>query len=258
MGFSSLACFAIALVLWLVTIPFDRDRRLNHLFSCAWAALYAYAYPGWRVRVMGRQHIRPGVPYVIVANHTSLADIVLCFLLFRQFKWVSKASVFRVPLIGWNMRLCRYIPLVRGRKTSIAKMMEQARYWLSRGISVVLFPEGTRSADGRLGTFKHGAFTLAKEADVAVVPVTIHGGALVMAKHNKGFVTGMSLLVEVSEPMHPRDHADLEDFVEAVRNRIAASLAAPCSRGDESGPDAGRDAAVSAGGAEPRLRGDDQ
>src|SRR5262245_31805712 len=107
--------FAIAVVIWIVTAPFDRQRRISHLYSCLWANVYVWIFPGWRVRVLNRRHIEGDKAYVIVANHTSVADIVLCFLLFRQFKWVSKRSVFDTPFLGWNMWMCRYVPLVRGQ-----------------------------------------------------------------------------------------------------------------------------------------------
>ena len=141
---SGLVCLVVAVLLWIITTPFDPQRRINHRFSCWWAALYARVYPGWTVRVTGRSHIRPDRAYVIVANHTSMADIVLMFCLFRQFKWVSKASVFNYPILGWNMRMCRYIPLVRGDKESIQRMMSVCEQWLNDGISIVMFPEGTR------------------------------------------------------------------------------------------------------------------
>src|SRR5262245_47904084 len=154
--FSSVSCFLVAGLLWIVTTPFDRDRRVNHLFSCWWASLYAIAHPGWDVTVLHRERIAKGEKYVLVANHTSIADIVLCFCLFRQFKWVSKEQVFKTPILGWNMRMCRYIPLVRGNPKSIATMMDSCRAWLTRGVSIMMFPEGTRSQDGSVKVFKHG------------------------------------------------------------------------------------------------------
>lgn len=220
-------CFVVALTLWIVTLPFDRDRRINHLFSCAWGALYAIAYPGWTVRVTGRDRIVRGTPYVIVANHTSIADIVLCFCLFRQFKWVSKATVFKYPFLGWNMWLSRYVPLRRGDKDSIAAMMARSRMWLSRGISLMMFPEGTRSPDGAVLPFKHGAFTLALDAGVQVVPVAIHGGHELIPKHGGTFATQATLHVEVLDPVTAPEGATAEVFADVVRARIVAALSAP-------------------------------
>ena len=228
---TSLVCFLLALLIWVMTTPFDRDRRVNHLFSCLWSSIYGYAYPGWKLRVHGRRQIRPRTPYVIVANHTSGADIVACFALFRQFKWVSKDSMFRVPVIGWNMRLSRYVPLVRGSAASIAAMWKDCRAWLARGVSIMMFPEGTRSPDGTLREFKHGAFTLACEAGVPVVPVVIHGGHAVMPKDRTSFATRAELDVEVLEPVSPGAFANADGLKEEVWTRIAARLAGGRPRG---------------------------
>ncbi len=221
---SSLVCYVIAVCLWLVTSIWDRDRRINHMFSCWWGSLYAIAYPGWDISVLHRERIKKGATYMLVANHTSIADIVLCFCLQRQFKWVSKSTVFNVPLLGWNMRLSRYVPLVRGDASSIAKMMDQCRYWLKRGISIMMFPEGTRSDDGSVKVFKHGAFTLAKESGIAVVPVAIHGGHSLIQKHSSTFAAKATLVVEVLEPVLPDSFPDAQSYAEHVRALIQEAL----------------------------------
>lgn len=222
---SCFICFGIAVVLWLVTLPFDRDRRLNHLFSCAWAYLYAIAYPGWRVTVLNRHLIKSGEPYVLVANHTSIADVVLCFCLMRQFKWVSKKEVFQTPFLGWNMWLSRYIPLKRGRAESIREMMATCRHWLQqRHMSIMMFPEGTRSKDGTVQKFKRGAFDLAMGAGVSVVPVAIHGGHLLIPKNGKVFAAQAHLVVEVLEPLASSSFSSVDEFAEATRERIVKAL----------------------------------
>jgi 1-acyl-sn-glycerol-3-phosphate acyltransferase len=221
---TSLINFVVAVVLWIVSAPFDRDRRLNHLWSCCWASLYALWYPGWNVRFLHRERIRHGQPYVLVANHTSIADIVLCFGLFRQFKWVSKRSVFKAPLLGWNMWLCRYVPLVRGEAVSIARMMDDCRTWLRRGVSIMMFPEGTRSEDGSLRPFKHGAFTLALEAGCPVVPIAIHGGYALIPKTGNTFAAKADLTVEVLDPVPCDGFSDPGVYAEAVRHQIQVAL----------------------------------
>lgn len=222
---SSLVCFLIAVAIWIVTTPFDRDRRINHMFSCWWGSLYAIAYPGWDVRVLHRERIEKNKTYVLVANHTSIADIVLCFCLLRQFKWVSKTQVFNLPLLGWNMRLSRYIPLVRGDAKSIAVMMDACRKWMARGVSIMMFPEGTRSDDGTVKVFKHGAFTLAKESGAAVVPIAIHGGHALISKHSATFAAKAELIVEVLPPVLPDSFADVQSYAEHVRDLIQGALA---------------------------------
>jgi len=183
---SSAILFPIALSIWLLTVLFDKRLVLLHRFTCFWASLYTWLSPVWRVSVEGRERIRPDRAYVMVANHQSLLDILILFRLFRHFKWVSKIENFRVPLVGWNMALNRYIKLRRGDKESIAQMMRACTATLREGSSIMMFPEGTRSVDGRLREFKQGAFRLAKETQSPLLPIVIHGTADALPK--RGFV----------------------------------------------------------------------
>jgi len=104
--------------------------------------------------VEGREKIRRDATYVIVSNHQSQLDILVLFRLYVHFKWVSKSEIFKIPLIGWNMVMNRYIKLRRGDKESIAQMMADSEERLAEGSSIFIFPEGSRSPDGRLKPFK--------------------------------------------------------------------------------------------------------
>jgi 1-acyl-sn-glycerol-3-phosphate acyltransferase len=183
---SSLLCFPVALVIWAVTAPFDRRRAVLHQFTCFWASLYTWLNPVWPVTVAGREHIRREATYVMVANHQSLLDILVLFRLFVHFKWVAKIELFKIPCIGWNMSLNRYVKLRRGDPESIARMMWTCERRIADGSSIMMFPEGTRSADGRLKPFKHGAFTLAQRARVPLLPIVIEGTADALPK--RGFI----------------------------------------------------------------------
>ena len=94
---SSLTLFPVALLVWAVTALFDRRLTLLHQFTCFWASLYTWLNPVWRVTVEGRDKIKAGVTYVMVANHQSLLDILVLFRLFKHYKWVSKIENFRCP-----------------------------------------------------------------------------------------------------------------------------------------------------------------
>ena len=114
-------------------------------------------------------------PYVVVANHESSADpFLLCWLPF-EMRWVAKVSLFKLPIIGWLLRLGGDIKLLRGDGTSVRAMLAEARATLDTGLPVMIFPEGTRSPDGSLQRFKDGAFHLAIEAGVPVLPLAIEG-----------------------------------------------------------------------------------
>jgi len=183
---SSLLLFPVAVLIWAVTVPFDRRLAWQHRFTSWWASLYTRLNPLWRVTVEGEERIRPGATYVMISNHQSFLDILVLFRLHAHYKWVSKAEMFRIPCIGWNMSLNRYVKLVRGDAASIAHMMDACRRHLAEGSSVLLFPEGTRSVDGHLKPFKHGAFTLAQRAGMPILPIVVEGTANALPKH--GFV----------------------------------------------------------------------
>ncbi|BDG03837.1 lysophospholipid acyltransferase family protein [Anaeromyxobacter oryzae] len=216
--------FAVALVVWLVTVAFDRRRIASHLWSCAWGSFYVVANPLWRVRVSGREKLPWNGPAVLVANHLSLLDILVLYALFRPFKWVAKAELFRIPFVGWNMWINDYVPIWRGDRESIRKMMQHCRAHLARGTPVLLFPEGTRSKDGRLQAFKDGAFRLALEANVPVIPVVVTGTSEALPKHGLVLRQRMDARVTVLDPIDPAAHPSVDDLREAARAAITAAL----------------------------------
>ncbi len=179
--------FLIALAIFITTCLFDRRLTLLHQFTCFWASLYIWVMPPWSVSVQGRENIDPETTYVIVSNHQSLVDILVAFTLFNHFKWVSKAELFRIPLIGWNMSLNRYVKLRRGQKSSIKQMYSACEKHLKEGSSVYLFPEGTRSESGEMRPFKEGAFVLAKRLQKPVLPLVINGSKTAVPKDSFNF-----------------------------------------------------------------------
>ena len=227
---SSVVLFPVALALWALTAPFDARKVWLHRFTCFWASLYTWLNPAWRVRVEGREKIRPEATYVMVANHQSLLDILILFRLFRHFKWVSKIENFRIPFIGWNMSLNRYIKLRRGDKQSIGEMMSACARTLDEGNSIMMFPEGTRSPDGRLRAFKHGAFTLAQGSGCPVLPIVVRGTADALPK--RGFVLQgrHPIWVRVLDEI---PHARLRDRpVEEVTEEIRSLFAKELGEGE--------------------------
>lgn len=226
---SSIALFPVAVVIWLVTVLFDRRLVILHRFTCFWASLYTWLNPVWRVHVEGREKIDPHTAYVMVANHQSLLDILVLFRLFVHFKWVSKIENFRVPCIGWNMSLNRYIKLRRGDKQSIEQMMVACEQTLAEGNSIMMFPEGTRSVDGRLKAFKHGAFTLAQRVRVPILPIIVEGTANALPK--RGFVLQgrHAIRIRVLDAIPYAQFASLsvEALTEQVRTLIARELGEP-------------------------------
>jgi 1-acyl-sn-glycerol-3-phosphate acyltransferase len=213
-----------ALVVFLVTAPFDRRRVASHLYSCAWGSFYVVANPLWRFSVEGREKLPWKGAAVLVANHLSMLDILVAYGLFRPFKWVSKAELFRVPFVGWNMWLNDYVAIRRGERDSIRKMMASCREHLARGTPILIFPEGTRSADGRLQAFKDGAFRLAIDAGCPVIPIVITGTSEALPKHGLMIRRRMHARVRVLDPIHPESFPTMEALRDATRAAITAAL----------------------------------
>jgi 1-acyl-sn-glycerol-3-phosphate acyltransferase len=223
---SSAFYFVGAALLFLFTLPFDRNGRILHLYSCFWAMTYVYINPGWRFRVEHRDRLPWNGPAVLVSNHQSAGDILVLFGLYRPYKWVSKASMFRAPFLGWNMTMNRYVQLVRGDKESIGQMMAACEAWLDRGVPVLMFPEGTRSEDGEVKAFKDGAFRLAISKGCPVIPIVLEGTGKTLAKNALDVSPWGDLTVRILEPVQPAQfNSDVAAMRDHVRGLIVAELA---------------------------------
>lgn len=237
MALSSLIFFGVALLIWLLTRWMDRRLVLLHLFTSFWASQYVWLMPAWSLQVRGREKIPRNQPLVMVSNHQSLLDILVAFNLFVPFKWVSKIEIFKLPFIGWNMSLNRYIGLDRGNKESRKKMLHDCELALQQGSSVYLFPEGTRSHTGELKAFKPGAFILAHKQQVAIQPIVINGTQDALPKKSLNFHGFHRITLEVLDPIPYADfaHLSVEETAVQVREQIAARVA---SLRAEAGPTA--------------------
>jgi 1-acyl-sn-glycerol-3-phosphate acyltransferase len=212
-GLTSPLVFLAGLGVALVSAVTDPLRRAVHAYICRVTSWYLRVWPGWAVEVTGRENIPPGA-CVLVANHQSMADVVACMGLYAQFKFVSKASLFSLPLVGWMMRLARYVSLERGRPRSMQQMMERCLEFLKQGMPVLLFPEGTYSQGGAMLPFKRGAFLLAVQARVPVVPVLLSGTTGLIEGDGPWMSPRCRIRVQVLEPVPPGDDA------EALRARV--------------------------------------
>jgi len=210
--------FLIALAIWLTTVLFDKRLWLLHRFTCFWASLYIWLMPPWSVSIEGKEHIDSNNTYIIVSNHQSLVDILVAFTLFTHFKWVSKAELFNIPLIGWNMSLNQYVKLRRGSNKSVKTMYKACEKHLGHGSSIYLFPEGTRSESGQMRKFKEGAFVLAKRLQIPILPVVINGSRTALPKNSFNFHGKTHIEVTVLPPIPP------ETFGEDDAKELAAHV----------------------------------
>lgn len=211
----------------LVTAPFDRGRYWTGYLFRKLAVLHQRLTPLWHFRATGAYPSDPRHPYVVVSNHESFVDILLISHLPWEMKWLSKAEMFRIPVVGWEMRLAGDVAIERGTGAeSAAEAIRQCRFWLDRRVSVMIFPEGTRSKTGDLLPFKDGAFRLAIEAQVPVLPLAVTGTRTALRKHD--WRLGESTAeVRVLEPVATAGLTldDLADLKARVRDRIASELA---------------------------------
>jgi len=178
--------FYVAAV-WMVTAPFDRGRyHAGRAFRQL--AMTAVSFnPLWHFETDGEAPPDPRHPYVAVSNHESYADIFLISHFPWEMKWLSKDTIFRIPVMGWMMRMAKDIPIKRGKRESVVSAMQGCRDRLARKVSVMIFPEGTRSRTDELLPFKDGAFRLAIEAQVPILPIAVAGTRHCMAKGSFAF-----------------------------------------------------------------------
>ncbi len=225
MAISSMVLYVVALIIWLATVLFDKRLYILHYFTSFWGSIYTWVMPPWSVSIEGKEHIGKKT-YVVVSNHQSLLDILVSFRIFFPFKWVSKAEIFRIPFIGWNMTLNRYIKLTRGDRKSIQMMLEDCNKALAGGSSVYLFPEGTRSKTGVVKLFKPGAFLLAKDNKVPILPIVINGTKDALPKQSLNFHGKHPITVKILEEIPYETFQDLtpEETAAMVRARISEAM----------------------------------
>ncbi len=223
LGLCSLGCFAVQLVLVPLTWPFDRNRVVTGYFYRFVGVLVSRLTPLWDFDIVRPLPAhRPGRT-VVVSNHCSQADPFLISRVPWEMKWLGKASLFRVPIMGWSMWLAGDIPVVRGEKQSAKGAMARCRRYLERGMPVMIFPEGTRSLTDEIGPFKDGAFHLAIASGADILPLAVHGTATALPVHDWRFGRARARVI-VGDPISTADMSleDIPHLKEIVRAEIEA------------------------------------
>jgi 1-acyl-sn-glycerol-3-phosphate acyltransferase len=236
------ASYVLIVILWtpivffyrLATVRSDPDRyRLGRVFRNS-AVLAGNLNPFWTFRIVDAVHPDPRRPYVFVANHSSSADAFTIVRLPWEMKLLFKRSLLKIPLLGWQLKMAGDVPVVRGDKESVRHAMEELRRWLDRRVSVFFFPEGTRSADETLGPFREGAFRLAIEAGVDVVPLAIAGSERGLPKRSIVFRPS-TVTLTVLPPVSAAGltSADAPRLAERVRQVVVRALDPSSPTGDD-------------------------
>ena len=209
-----------------VSTLFDSSGKLYAWHARLWARL-GLALNFVKVTISGCEHL-PAGPVIFMSNHQSNFDILsLLAAMPRRFHWIAKKELFEIPLFGPSMRRGGYIPLDRGDGRKALQSMDEAAATISRGKSVVIFPEGTRTADGNLLPFKRGGFILARKAAVPVIPVTINGsGKVNPAGHIRLYGGNIHITLHppiITPPGSRRSEAE-NWMMESVRDSIESAL----------------------------------
>ena len=210
-------------ILFVLTAPFDRVRRIVGRFFRICGTMLIRLNPLWSAKVTGWKMPRGSGPFIVVANHQSIADIPAISYLPWEMKWVSKEAKFKVPAFGWAMSMVGDVRLRRGEKESAKSAMTKCKWYLDRGMSVMLFPEGTRSADGEIKPFKDGAFRLAIETGYPILPVAVAGTRHAIPKNSWVFGVKCQARVEVLRPIETKGLTmdDLESLKQRTRSEIS-------------------------------------
>ncbi|RMF47584.1 MAG: 1-acyl-sn-glycerol-3-phosphate acyltransferase [Deltaproteobacteria bacterium] len=206
-------------------IAFVAGADALHNWARVWGRL-GLKLAGARLKTAGLERIPTDRPVIFMGNHQSNVDILaLLAAIPCQFRWLAKAELFRIPLFGPVMRRAGYIPVERGDRQQSLESMKAVAERIAGGASVIIFPEGTRSADGLLQPFKKGGFLVALQAGADIVPFAINGSHRVMPK-GKGAIRSGTIRVTFFDPVAVAGQSvrQLRGIMEKVRDPIAATL----------------------------------
>lgn len=202
---------------------FSKKGDLPHRIARIWARSILWV-SGVRVSVTGQANLLPGRSTIYMANHQSNYDIpVLMAALPVQFRWLAKAELFKIPVFGAGMKRCGYISIDRSNRQSAFDSLDRAAATIRNGTSVMIFPEGTRSHDGRIRPFKKGGFVLTVNAGVPIVPILISGTQSIMPKGKK-LIRPRNVTLDILAPVGTAgyDRHNKDELMEQVRSRMCS------------------------------------
>lgn len=203
----------------------DPGRKVVGNVSRFWGMVIFFVLPRVKVRVEGLEHLKSGGPYVLAANHQSTSDITLVLAFLPHMKFVAKDALFRLPPLCLNMRISGYIPARIGQPNANEKVGADMKKWLARGVSVIVFAEGTRSPDGKILRFRQGPFAIAREAGVKVVPVAFHNSRTIIPKNSWRYCFETDVLIRVLPPIEVGE--DPKEAAALARQKVQEVLELP-------------------------------
>jgi 1-acyl-sn-glycerol-3-phosphate acyltransferase len=206
---------------------FDSSGNSSHVAARLWGKIQLRT-TGSRVTMQGLEHLDSRKSYIVVSNHQSFFDIFsLLGHLPLQFRWIAKAELFRIPLLGWAMTRTGYIPIERDSPKKAYRSMLQAAEKVREGVSILIFPEGTRSPDGLLQPFKKGVFLIALKSQAPILPVAIRGTRNIMRKNDWRAYPG-HVEIRIFPPIETAGFSNDKEaeLSEQVRNTLQQHLTA--------------------------------
>lgn len=218
--------FPVSFIIWILTLPFDRKRKIMHRILVLQSIILVRIIPFWKLTIEGKEKIPRAQTFVMISNHASLADILMINCLGCNFKWISKIENTRVPILGWYLSMADYITVDRNDEESKVEMLSRSLVSLRNGISLMIFPEGTRYSKQELGTFRRGAFQLAIETGLPILPLALKGTGDLLPKH--GFKLGETrqITLRVLDPVYPEEFgtSDVIGLADRFRTKISSAL----------------------------------
>lgn len=223
----SLMIYIMTFIALLLCYPFDKKRFVVHKLS-KWLTDSFFGFGlVMKRKVEGLENLDPKGTYVMVLNHNSMVDILSIYNLPLVFKWVSKREVYRIPIVGRLLLAHGDIVINRAStKEAMQLVHTRGKQWLAKGASVAIFPEGTRSKDSEIHNFKAGAFILAKDAEVPILPIVLDGTDRVV---RKGFFMNWSnrITIKILPPVSKQDVVErpIKEVMAEVHDNMVNALA---------------------------------
>ncbi|KQC08955.1 MAG: acyl-phosphate glycerol 3-phosphate acyltransferase [Smithella sp. SDB] len=219
--------FASTLILGIiaVTVAFLFTPRVAGFMGVLWAKINSFFTP-MKVKVIGAENIKPGTSYVITSNHQSQYDIyVLYGWLGVDFKWVMKKELEKIPVLGFACRVLGHIYIDRSNPKSAVETIKAAKSKIVNGTSVLFFPEGTRSKDGKIGPFKKGAFKMATDLGISILPITINGTRKILPKGSFDLMPGYATMI-IHQPISVKGYHDenMHELMDRTKMIINSAL----------------------------------
>ncbi len=212
---------AFLCIIVILTSIFDRNGRYIHNIARVWARGILFV-SRIKVTTKGFANIDPSGFYICMSNHLSNFDIpILLAFLPIQFRWLIKKELYKIPLFGFTLKRAGYIRIDRANRHSAIRSIKEAAAIIRNGVSIMIFPEGTRSKGGDLQSFKKGGFVLAVESGVPILPIVIHGTYGIMPKKQIRIIPG-NVILEVCPPVEVSDYTmeNKDELLKNVRNIV--------------------------------------